>query len=148
MELYRQCKKEGKSKLEFLEQAAQIQGVNVPAFYDVAYNEDGTVKAYTPTHGAPATVKKRNMMDMDKSYYPKDFVVPLIDVVHNRISEEVLRGCIRGCRFCQAGFLYRPYRRKALRPSTASAGTCAIPLGTMKSPFPPFPPAITGTSMN
>ena len=67
MELYRQCKKEGKSKLAFLEQAAQIQGVYVPAFYDVTYNEDGTVKAYTPTHGAPATVKKRNMMDMDKS---------------------------------------------------------------------------------
>ena len=114
MELYRQCKKEGKSKLAFLEQAAQIQGVYVPAFYDVTYNEDGTVKAYTPTHGAPATVKKRNMMDMDKSYYPKDFVVPLIDVVHNRISEEVLRDCIRGCRFCQAGFLYRPYREKSI----------------------------------
>ena len=113
MELYRQCKKEGKSKLAFLEQAAQIQGVYVPAFYDVTYNEDGTVKAYTPTHGAPATVKKRNMMDMDKSYYPKDFVVPLIDVVHNRISEEVLRGCIRGCRFCQAGFLYRPMRQRS-----------------------------------
>ena len=96
MELYRQCKKEGKSKLAFLEQAAQIQGVYVPAFYDVTYNEDGTVKAYTPTHGAPATVKKRNMMDMDKSYYPKDFVVPLIDVVHNRI------------------FLYRPYREKSI----------------------------------
>ena len=133
MELYRQCKKEGKSKLAFLEQAAQIQGVYVPAFYDVTYNEDGTVKAYTPTHGAPATVKKRNMMDMDKSYYPKDFVVPLIDVVHNRISEEVLRGCIRGCRFCQAGFLYRPYREKSIEtmatePSvSASVGTENLP---------------------
>ena len=114
MELYRQCKKEGKTKLEFLERAAQIEGVYVPAFYEVAYNEDGTVKAYTPTHGAPATVKKRAIMDMNKAYYPKDFGVPLIDVVHNRMSEEVLRGCIRGWRLWQAGVLYRPYREKSI----------------------------------
>ena len=146
MELYRQCKKEGKSKLEFLEQAAQIQGVYVPAFYDVTYNEDGTVKAYTPTHGAPATVKKRNMMDMDKSYYPKDFVVPLIDVVHNRISEEVLRGCIAGAGSARLAFCTAPTGKRALRPSTASAGICAAPPATTRFPCPPFPPAITASS--
>ena len=129
MELYRQCKKEGKSKLEFLEKAAQIEGVYVPAFYDVTYNEDGTVQAYTPTHGAPATVKKRNMMDMDKSYYPKNFVVPLIDVVHNRISEEA--------------FYIGPIGKRAWRPLTVSAGTCAPLPATTRFPCPLSAPATT-----
>ena len=112
-ELYRACKREHRSKLEFLEQAAQIPGVYVPAFYEVTYHEDGTVQAITPTHGAPARVKKRLLLDMDQAFYPDKFVVPYLEIVHDRVVEEVFRGCIRGCRFCQAGFLYRPVREKS-----------------------------------
>ncbi len=114
MELYRECRKNGDSKHDFLIKAAQIKGVYVPSLYNVEYNEDFTVKSVTPTFNAPEKVEKRLMMDMDRSYYPENFVVPMIEIIHDRAMEEIFRGCIRGCRFCQAGFLYRPVREKSV----------------------------------
>ena len=113
MRLMEQCKKENCTKAEFLKRAAQIEGVYVPSLYDVSYNPDGTVEKITATNGAPEKVKKRIINDLDKSFYPENFVVPFIDIVHNRAVSEVMRGCIRGCRFCQAGFIYRPLREKS-----------------------------------
>jgi radical SAM family uncharacterized protein len=112
IQCYRDCKKAGKTKMEFLEAAAQIQGVYVPSFYEVAYQEDGTIQSITPTHGAPAKVRKRIIKDMDKSYYPTKTMVPSTEIVHDRVMLELFRGCIRGCRFCQAGYCYRPVRAK------------------------------------
>ena len=112
MRLMDQCKKENCSKSEFLQRASQIEGVYVSSLYDVDYNPDGTVKSITAKNGAPETVKKRVISDFDKVYAPENFVVPFCDIVHNRAVVEVLRGCIRGCRFCQAGFIYRPFREK------------------------------------
>ncbi len=114
MELYRRCKEEGKKKKEFLELAAQIKGVYVPSLYRVEYKEDGTLKSCKPSGGAPEKVKSRVCLDLDKTYFPDSFPVPMVEVVFDRISEEVLRGCIRGCRFCQAGFIYRPFREKSV----------------------------------
>lgn len=114
IELYRKCKAEGKSKKEFLTAASQIKGVYVPALYEVEYNDDGTIKSFTPTNGAPEKIEKRLMMDLDNTFYPDNFVVPSIEIIHDRAVEEIFRGCIRGCRFCQAGFLYRPVREKSV----------------------------------
>ena len=105
-------KEKGSTKLEFLREAAKIEGVYVPAFYDVAYHEDGTIASVTAKETAPARVKKRIISDLDSVYYPDKFVVPFVDIVHDRAVTEVFRGCIRGCRFCQAGFIYRPIREK------------------------------------
>lgn len=110
---YRDAKAKGLSKAEFLKIAAQIQGVYVPSLYEFAYNQDGTVKSITPRDGAPAVVTKRIIKDLDKVYFPKEFIVPFVEPVHDRSMIEVLRGCIRGCRFCQAGFIYRPFREKS-----------------------------------
>lgn len=114
MELYREHKKQGYHKERFLRAAAGIEGVYVPSLYTVSYNEDGTVGAVTPRDGVPATVRKRVVLDLDKAYYPESFVVPFVDIVHDRAMTEIFRGCIRGCRFCQAGFIYRPVREKSV----------------------------------
>lgn len=113
MDLYKQCRANGETKQQFLEKAAQIQGVYVPSLYDVEYNDDGTIKSFAPQNNAPAVIKKRIITDLDNLYYPESFVVPSIEIVHDRAMAEIFRGCIRGCRFCQAGFLYRPVREKS-----------------------------------
>lgn len=114
IDLYRQCKKEGKTREEFLRLAAQIEGVYVPSLYTVSYRDDQTIESITPQAGAPAVVKKRLILDLAKLYFPESFVVPSIEIVHDRAVAEIFRGCIRGCRFCQAGFLYRPTREKSV----------------------------------
>jgi len=113
MDLYYEHKKKGSSRSEFLRDAVKIEGIYVPSLYNVSYNDDGTVKAIISEEGVPATVHKRIISDMDKIFYPDNFVVPFSEIIHDRAVTEVLRGCIRGCRFCQAGFLYRPFREKS-----------------------------------
>ena len=114
--LYIKMKDEGRyTKAEYLHEAARsIEGIYVPSLYEVSYNEDGTVKEYKPKYDdIPRTVRKRIMTDMDKSYFPDKVVMPYIETVHDRVMLEVFRGCIRGCRFCQAGMVYRPVREKS-----------------------------------
>ncbi len=113
MDIFKECKKRGADKEEFLKAAAKIEGVYVPSFYEFSYNDDNTIKSMTVSNGAPERVKKRIISDLDTVFYPESFVVPFIDIVHDRAVEEIFRGCIRGCRFCQAGFLYRPIREKS-----------------------------------
>ena len=116
LQLYRRSRDNGESKEEFLRKAAQIGGVYVPSLYDISYHEDGTVAAIMPKDGAPAVVRKRVVKDLDKAYYPDKFVVPSTDIVFDRAMIELFRGCRRGCRFCQAGYTYRPIRAK--KPET------------------------------
>lgn len=106
-------KEMGSTRLEFLREAAKIQGVYVPEFYNVDYNEDGTIKSVENFETAPEKVQKRIVSDLDNAHYPKDFIVPFIDVVQDRTVGEVFRGCTRGCRFCQACFITRPIREKS-----------------------------------
>ena len=111
--LYRGMKADGSyTKKEFLRRAAQIPGIYVPSLYQVSYHDDGTIASVTPTDGAPAKVTKRIIQDMSSVRYPSTFIVPYMETVHDRAVLEVMRGCIRGCRFCQAGFIYRPLRAK------------------------------------
>ncbi len=140
IDLYQKCKAEGKNRKEFLREAAQIEGVYVPSLYQVAYHDDGTIESVTPIEGAPATVRKRVILDLDKVYYPESFVVPFLDIVHDRAVAEVFRGCIRGCRFCQAGFIYRPVIEKSVetvsrqcRALCASTGYDEVSLSSLST---------------
>ena len=113
LELYRRAKREGWSRPEFLRAVAQIEGVYVPSLYRHEWNADGTLASVTPLDGAPARVTKRIVQDLDTALYPTDGIVPNTEIVHDRSNLEVMRGCIRGCRFCQAGYTYRPVRPRS-----------------------------------
>lgn len=113
-DLYRECKKNGTPKAELLKKAAQIKGMYVPSLYTVEYNENGTVKCVLPKEeGVPAVIEKTFLTDMDGAEFPTGHELPYLETVHDRMVLEVFRGCIRGCRFCQAGIVYRPVREKS-----------------------------------
>ena len=115
LDVYKEWKAAGESRTEYLERIAKIEGIYVPAFYDVEYNADNTVKSVTPNReGVPSKIKKRIVKELDNSYVLDKMIVPFMDIVHDRITLEIFRGCIRGCRFCQAGYLYRPVREHSV----------------------------------
>ena len=111
--LYDRAKAEGWSKETFLQEVSKIPGVYVPSFYEHKYNPDGTLAEIVPLHGSPRTVTKRIVEDLDKAYYPTKMIVASTEIVHDRANLELFRGCVRGCRFCQAGFSCRPVRKKS-----------------------------------
>ncbi len=113
LSLYDRAKQAGWSKAQFLREVAKIEGVYVPSFYRHEYNADGTLAAIVPLNGAPEKVTKRIIEDLDKAYWPSKMIVSNTEIVHDRANLEVFRGCIRGCRFCQAGFSCRPVRKKS-----------------------------------
>ena len=116
MDQYKEWKKAGKSRKEFLEMAAEIPGLYVPAFYDVTYKEDGTIASFTPNNAhAKPVIQKQMVLDVTDTYYPEKPVVPFIKATQDRVVLEIQRGCIRGCRFCQAGMLYRPTRERDVK---------------------------------
>ena len=113
LDAYKEYRAAGKSRIEFLERAAQIEGLYVPMFYDAIYHEDGTLASFTPNNEhAPAVIKKQMVLDVTEAPYPQAPVVPFIKATQDRVVLEIQRGCIRGCRFCQAGMLYRPTRER------------------------------------
>ncbi len=117
IEMYKENKKNGKTKAEFLESLLDLDGIYVPKYYDVEYKENGEIKSFTPNHPkARKIIRKVIVTDVDNVFYPEKQLVPLVEVVHDRVTLELFRGCIRGCRFCQAGFVYRPVRQK--KPDT------------------------------
>ena len=113
LRLYDRAKAEAWTKEAFLTEVAKIPGIYVPSFYEYTYHPDGTLAAVTAKNGAPDVVTKRIIEDLDTAYFPTKMIVPSTEIVHDRANLEVFRGCIRGCRFCQAGFSCRPVRRKS-----------------------------------
>jgi len=110
--LYKNSNKDNWNRDDFLIKAANIEGIYVPKFHDVKYNEDGTIKERIVDSRVPKVINKAMVKDLNESFYPESFIVPYVDIVHDRVSMEIFRGCTRGCRFCQAGMLYRPIRER------------------------------------
>lgn len=115
IDVVKQCKQEGVSREECLRRLSRLHGVYVPSLYRASYNEDGTLASFEPTEeGVPRTVVKNMIANIDTAAYPESIIVPFMEIVHDRINIEVLRGCTRGCRFCQAGMIYRPVRERSV----------------------------------
>ncbi|QIB26275.1 TIGR03960 family B12-binding radical SAM protein [Caloranaerobacter azorensis] len=115
IEVYKKWKESNRTREEFLEEISQIQGVYVPKFYEVIYNQDGTIKEFKPkSEKYPSVIKKRIIKNLDEAHFPDRVIVPYIETVHDRVMLEIFRGCTRGCRFCQAGMIYRPVRERSV----------------------------------
>jgi radical SAM family uncharacterized protein len=113
LDVYKENKNSGGTRRDYLEKVAQVEGIYVPSLYEVTYQEDGTIQSMLPNHkNAPVKVKKQMVKDVSNTFYPRKPLVPYIKAIQDRVVLEIQRGCIRGCRFCQAGMLYRPTRQR------------------------------------